>query len=252
MNKTNGKRYIGITCQKPNDRFRNGNGYKSSPYFYNAICKYGWNNFEHIIIYNDLLEYDAKQKEIELIEEYKTRDSAFGYNMTPGGEGYCGEDNPWFGKHHTEESKRKMSEARKGVPKTEEWKRKISESNKGKIISDKTKEKMSLNHADVYGKNNPCYGKKLSKERIDELVKASKTKEAIDKMKKNKTWYFGKDNPNAKRVMCIETQKIYDTINDAAKDTNCNASKISEVCHGKRSHIHHLHFKILNKEDKSE
>lgn len=79
-----------------------------------------------------------KNKEIEMIEKYNTRDSQYGYNITPGGE-----DNPWYGKHHSEESKKKMSEARKGVPKTEEWKRKISESNKGRVVTKETKAKMS-------------------------------------------------------------------------------------------------------------
>ena len=124
-NKVNGKRYIGITCQQLNQRFRNGKGYKSSPHFNHAIQKYGWGNFEHQILFSELSEEDAKNKEIEMIEKYNTRDSRYGYNITPGGEGYSGEDNPWYGKHHSEESKKKMSEARKGIPKTEEWKRKI-------------------------------------------------------------------------------------------------------------------------------
>lgn len=51
-------------------------------------------------------------------------------------------------------------------------------------------------------------------------------------MKENKIWYSGAENPNAKRVLCIETGVVYETMNDAAKDTGCNASKISAVCHG--------------------
>ena len=47
------KYYIGITSQAVNKRWKNGKGYKSSPYFYNAIQKYGWNNFEHNILFTD-------------------------------------------------------------------------------------------------------------------------------------------------------------------------------------------------------
>ena len=51
------KYYIGITSQAVNKRWKNGKGYKSSPYFYNAIQKYGWNNFEHNILFTDLKKF---------------------------------------------------------------------------------------------------------------------------------------------------------------------------------------------------
>lgn len=240
-----GKRYIGITCQKLNQRFRNGKGYKSSPHFYNAIKLYGWDNFQHEILYENLTEDEAKAKEIELISKYKTQNNDFGYNITPGGEGFSGKDNPMYGKRHSESAKMKMSIARKGKPKSESWKRKISESEKGKYVSEETRKKMSENHADVSGSKNPRYGCKLSKEIIDKLVKSSKTPEAIQKMKEHKKWYSGAENPHAKSVMCIETGKVYSTINEAAVDTKCHASKISSVCHGKRKTTNNLHFKFM-------
>ena len=49
-NKINNKVYIGQTIQSPEERWKNGNGYKGCYYFYNAIQKYGWDNFEHIIL----------------------------------------------------------------------------------------------------------------------------------------------------------------------------------------------------------
>ena len=44
---------------------------------------------------------------------------------------------------HSEETKAKMSAAKKGVPKSEETKAKMSAANMGKVHSDETKAKMS-------------------------------------------------------------------------------------------------------------
>ena len=48
-----------------------------------------------------------------------------------------------FGKHHSNETLRKMSEAQKGRTLSEETKRKISEAAKGRTLSEETKRKMS-------------------------------------------------------------------------------------------------------------
>lgn len=87
INKTNNKKYIGITSQKPEDRWGPGGCKYSNQYFAKAIKKYGWDGFDHIIICTGLEENEAKQIEITLIEEYNTFNTNFGYNMTLGGEG---------------------------------------------------------------------------------------------------------------------------------------------------------------------
>ena len=64
-NKINGKVYIGITYQNVKYRWRkNGEGYKKQK-FYNAIKKYGWDNFEHIILFENLTFEEACLKEQE-------------------------------------------------------------------------------------------------------------------------------------------------------------------------------------------
>lgn len=244
-NLLNGKKYIGITCQTPEQRFRNGKGYRSSPHFYNAIQKYGWDNFDHSILYYGLSIEEAKKKEIELIKRYKTRTEKYGYNISPGGEGACGEDSPWFGRHHTEETKKKMSKQRKGMKQSDESRRKRSDTLKGRIISEETKVKMRGKRPQMSGENNPMFGKKKDPEHMAKMRELSKTPKAIDKMKSHKVWYSGDQNPNAKKVRCIETGKIYTTVNDAAKDNNCNPSKVSAVCHGHREHTKHLHFEFV-------
>lgn len=81
-----GKRYIGITSQKPERRWRkNGEGYMRNTYFWNAIQRYGWDNFTHEVLFENLTKDEAEQKEIELIAFYKSDDNKFGYNIEHGG-----------------------------------------------------------------------------------------------------------------------------------------------------------------------
>ena len=80
-NKINGKVYIGITSRKPEERWgSNGINYKSSPHFYAAIQKYGWDNFEHIIIKDHLTAEQASLLEKELIQQYDSLNPNKGYN----------------------------------------------------------------------------------------------------------------------------------------------------------------------------
>ena len=55
-NKINNKKYIGITRQSVQQRWRDGKGYYGQAKFYNAIEKYGWDNFQHEILYENLTE----------------------------------------------------------------------------------------------------------------------------------------------------------------------------------------------------
>ena len=103
----NNKVYIGITSLLPQERWCNGEGYNKQKLFYRAIQKYGWDNFKHEILFEGLTKEEACQKEIELIAEYKSNNSDFGYNLTAGGEGPNGY-------HHTEDAKRKIGNASKG------------------------------------------------------------------------------------------------------------------------------------------
>lgn len=80
-----GKVYIGITEGVVEKRWRAGWGYQYNTHFYNAIQKYGWDNFEHEILFTNLTAEEAAKKEIELIEFYHSDDRNKGYNISPGG-----------------------------------------------------------------------------------------------------------------------------------------------------------------------
>ena len=181
VNRNNGKKYIGITCQKPEGRWRKkGVGYKRQQYFYRAIEKYGWDSFEHIIITKGLNKEDAEWLEIELIREFDTTNINNGYNISLGGNtgGLKGEDNPNYGKHLSKEHKKKISESNKGKQFSKETKKKMSEVKKGKRHSKEEKEKIS---------------------------------EALRGIK----------NPKAKTIICITTNKIFYTITEGAKYYGC-------------------------------
>jgi group I intron endonuclease len=118
-NRVNGKKYIGITCQRPERRWNNGNGYAKNRHFSTAIQKYGWHSFRHEILYTDLSQTEAERIEIELIEFYQTRDPYKGYNLTAGGDGVRG-------LVHTPETRARMSKAHTGVIRSAEYRANLS------------------------------------------------------------------------------------------------------------------------------
>ena len=84
-NKVNGKVYVGITSKAPERRWRNGFGYSDQSLFWKAIVKYGWDNFEHEILFENLTQDDAELLERLLISKYRSNEREFGYNLADGG-----------------------------------------------------------------------------------------------------------------------------------------------------------------------
>lgn len=120
-NRINGKKYIGITSQKPTNRWDNGRGYVHCRHFYAAIQKHGWDAFRHEILYTGLTQAEAEELEIELIAKYQTQDSAKGYNITPGGQPT----------EHTDETRQRISDALLGRKLSDEHRAKDSEAHRG-------------------------------------------------------------------------------------------------------------------------
>ena len=116
----NGKAYIGITRQEPKVRWGGGNGYARNEYMHRAIKKYGWENIEHIVLFDGLSKNDACEIEKELIKKHKTNNKNFGYNIESGGQ--CSS--------LAESTKQKLREAHTGKRASEETKDKMSASRK--------------------------------------------------------------------------------------------------------------------------
>ena len=135
-----GKVYIGITRQKPEHRFQHGEGYKSSPVFYAAIQKHGWESFRHEILMEGLTEAEACEMERELIKQYQSQSHEHGYNIEAGGR------NPeklseWSRRHQSETFRRHMNE--------EEFRKKITERNR-KIAATQAKPVVCLDTGKKY------------------------------------------------------------------------------------------------------
>lgn len=120
---TNGKRYVGITSQKPEYRWNYGNAYKSNPHFWSAICKYGWDGFSHEVLFDHLDKDEAEAKEIELIAKWNTQDRKYGYNVAAGGESSSGYV-------PTEDVRKKWSEARTGTKRSDATKARMAEASR--------------------------------------------------------------------------------------------------------------------------
>ena len=152
-NKINGKKYVGITSLKPQERWRNGNGYPHNTYFTNAIKKYGWNEgFIHEIVAEELSEAEACQMEKNLIAEYDCMNPN-GYNSTSGGEA---------GKEYSEELRQRLSEIVTERMRHPEVRAKMAELAANRDYWGENNPNYG-NHK-LAGKNNPNYGKKASDE----------------------------------------------------------------------------------------
>ena len=151
-----GKYYIGITMQKPQTRWRrDGSGYRHNPYFYNAIQKYGWDNFQHEILFENLTKSEAEQKEIELIACYKSNQRDYGYNISNGGNcvGTHSEESKkkiaYANQNRSQETREKLRKAVLGKKLSIETRKKMSESRIGRVFSEESKRKISESHKGI-------------------------------------------------------------------------------------------------------
>lgn len=172
INKINGKIYIGQTIHGDNPVKRwghNGVYYKTQPYFYNAIQKWGWDGFDHEVIANHLTAKEADEFEKLLIKKLNTTDNNFGYNLATGGKS-C---------EMTEETKKKISDAHKGKTLSEETKKKISDASKTTWKNEDIKKRASEKNS---GEGNAMFG--ISpKERMDDETYESWRKQTVERVR---------------------------------------------------------------------
>lgn len=205
----NNKRYVGITKQEPQRRWQNGNGYKGQV-VYEAIQKYKWHNVEHRILYNNLSKSDAEKYEKELIKEWKTNNRKYGYNIENGGNA---------NKEISYETRQKLSLANKGH---EPW-------IKGKHHSNESNIKNRNSHL---GKKAWNKGIKFSEETKNKMSTSKKV-----------LYENGWLPPNAKKVICLQTNQVFDSSYEASRILGLNRSHITSCCTGKRKSTGGYNFK---------
>lgn len=182
-------------------------------------------DFNLIEFYNcNAIKYDDWYKNYCIINSERNRgEKCYFY-----GKHFYGKDNPMYGKHHSEETRNKISESLKKYYKEHD------SPNKGKSHTEETKRKISENKKEYYKTHDHVRkGKKLSEE-------------TILKIKNSRTWPSGKDHPCARKVKCIEDDKIFDTIVQAAQYYNLDNSNIGKVCRGVAKTCGGYHWEYIN------
>lgn len=194
-NKINNKIYIGQTTNDFDVRYSGGNIYNTeNTYLKRSIDKYGIENFEIDKNFDTAYSKEELDKlEDMYIKIYDTTNREYGYNRRYGG----------ANGRLTEETRHKMSEAKRGKERSESTRNKISKTLMGKYCGEKhplygkhrseeTREKLRIAHTGLQsGENHPMYGKHLSEE----------TKNKISEANKGKT--VGKKNGNYKGFAII-------------------------------------------------
>ena len=245
VNKVNGKTYIGQ--RKSSKEWYEDKYMGSGKYLYNAKQKYGIENFEKFLIQYCYSKEETDKAERFWIAEYRKRGKAE-YNIADGGQGgNLGEEvnkkkseklkgrTPWIkGKHHSEETKRKIGKKSKGRLHSEETKKKLSEA--ARNMTEETKKKISEAKK---GRQSPMKGKHRSEEFRIKLSESNKGKKLSEETKKkisksNKghlAWNKGKHH----------TEEAKRKISEAGKGKHFSEDhkrKIGESNRGKRKGKH--------------
>lgn len=247
--KINGKWYVGQSSQGIDKRSGvNGVNYLKkrknnycNPKFANAILKYGWDNFEHIILEDNISKEEIDAKETFWISEKDSYNS--GYNASPIGnschfltesqrekvskksksikwsnerrehmsELFSGESNPFYGKKHSDVQKEKWSKDRRGE----------NSIFYGKHLSEETKKKIADAQRGILSHN---YGKHLSND-VKRKISAAN---------------IGKVRYSKKVAMVIDDRVVmsFNSAADAARYVGLKCSShIAFSCKGKTNNL---------------
>ena len=158
-NKINGKMYVGQTSQplmKRWNRHKSPLNHRRHSYLYNAICKHGSDNFsvDALVVVGSKQEMDFYEREFIKVLDLRNPDK--GYNLTDGGGGMLGfklseETKLRMAQHiKTDDHRKHISESklgnksRLGKQHSEETKKKMSEAAEGRVFSEEHRRNLSV------------------------------------------------------------------------------------------------------------
>lgn len=246
-NLVNGKQYVG-----------QANDFKQREYDWKCLK----NHYAGKLIYNARKKYGLENFKTEVLRECKTKDELNewekyyiktlntkvpnGYNLTDGGEGT-------LGVIVSDETRKKMSDVKKGRHVSEETKKKISEAKKGKYVGESSPmygRKRPEFAEKMKGENNPFFGKTHTQDTIDKIIKANKGKTPYNKGKTLEE-LFGKEKAdflkkkainNAYKVIQCDLNenviKIWENAKEASKILNLEYTNINKCIKGKYKTAH--------------
>lgn len=229
-NSVNQKVYIGQTkCTLEERAQSNGRNYRECRKFYNAIQKYGWENFVAEILEDGLTLEEANERERFYIQEYNSTDDRYGYNIDIGGRQEKMSDetkaiisrnakqryqdptnNPMYGKTHSEETKALMSECKRGAL-------------------------------------NPMYGKKWTdKQREMCGTRGKKLNISPERLFEMSRWAVELGRRNAKQIRCIEDDLLFSSLGKAAEYYSVNPATLCGQLNGRQKTCRGKHFEYVS------
>lgn len=272
-NNINGKKYVGKCHRTPEST---ASYYGSGKLVRLAITKNGKENFTKEILERDLSLDNIEEREIYWIKELNTK-APTGYNLCDGGGGLVnpseevrkrmseakkGEKAFMYGKHHSEETKRKIGEKSKlrggdkhynyGKHLSEETKKKISEANKkykgdlnhrfGKKHTEEAKANMSKaqkgrkqTFEQIENHRQKMLGRTLSDEHKRKISEGNKRKFVSDEIKKN--MQQGQKNRIRVRQIDMYTGNVlgeYESIQEAFRKTGVSSASVAACIRGEQ------------------
>lgn len=218
-NLINGKQYIGQSIDIKR-RFTDHRtiSHETNRHLKNALTKYGTQHFQY-----DVLE-ECPPDKLDERERFWIKTIRPAYNVTDGGQGRGKKLSPETIEMLRESGRRSWDE------KTDEERNAVIKNNLkgpkvGHAVTDETR-------AAIREKNT---GKKQKQETIE------KRKATI--AEKKRLGYVQTNSGHKKKVVCIETGEIFESVNAAAEKINVHPSNISSVLNGKQKTAKRFHFK---------